>query len=72
MSVNKKFVIMTNPNGFQMRDDAIAEYATALEAKEHMAPGDVIVPIAGDAEVVDFLTGKRPLPIFNRSGRRDG
>ena len=33
--------------------------------------GDVIVPVVEDAEVVDFLTGKARLPIFNRSGLRD-
>ena len=67
-----KYVIMINPNGFQMKDDdTIAEYTDYEDAKSKSGPGDVIVPVVEDAEVVDFLTGKARLPIFNRSGLRD-
>lgn len=66
-----KFVIMTNPNGFQMRDGVIAEYATAEDAMKKAGPGDQIIPISEDIDVVDFQTGKERLPIYNRSGIRD-
>jgi hypothetical protein len=66
-----KYVIMTNPNGFQLNGNAIAEYGSAQEAMKHMGPGDVIVPIADEVDVVDFQTGKERLPVFNRSGNRD-
>jgi len=67
-----KYVIMTNPNGFQLKDDGtIADYQTSEEAMKHMGPGDQIIPIYDTENVVDFQTGERRLPIFNRSGLRD-
>ena len=66
-----KYVIMTNPNGFQMKGDFIVEYNSAEDAMQYMAPGDSLIPIADEENVVDFQTGKKRLPIFNRSGARD-
>jgi len=67
-----KYVIMTNPNGFQLNPDGTAaEYQTVEEAEKHMSPGDVLIPIYDTDNVIDFQTGKKRLPIYNRSGIRD-
>ena len=66
-----KYVIMTNPNGFQMKDGAIVEYERLEDARSKAGPGDQIIPIHDTVNVIDFQTGVERLPIFNRSGLRD-
>jgi len=67
-----KYIVMLDPNTLQLKEDGtVAEYASKEEARGHSGPGDSLIPIASDADVIDFQTGKQRLPVFNRSGLRD-
>lgn len=66
-----KYVILTL-NGFQQRGSEAALYNTVDEAMDKAAPGDSIIPVNDEAEVIDMEQERnnRRMPPYNRSGLR--
>jgi len=68
-----KYIIMTDPNNFLLNTDGkIIEFSRFDMARIEYNLGDVIIPIPEYTNVEDYQNGKLRLPIFNRSGIRDG
>lgn len=63
-----KYAVLT-VRGFQMRDSQAATYQTQEEALKYAGPGDQVIPIESDYEFVEYKTGRKRLPTFNKVGR---